>query len=158
MVSGMPAMRSGAGLLLGVAFAAMLLAGAPAYPATSSRQLVELVDVDSLSASPDGRFAAFRTEQADVVRNSYILTWRSVDLASGEIRDIGGGGDPIYLDPGSVQPEKGLGGNGGASGGGPGLGAGARGRGEAAVGGGRALPPSGRGARAGGITLGPARR
>lgn len=71
----------------------------------SNRELVELTDIDSLSVSPDGRFAAFRTARADIVRNSHVLRWHSVDLADGSVRDIGGGGDPIYLDPGSIQPE-----------------------------------------------------
>lgn len=71
----------------------------------SNRELVELTDIDSLGASPDGRFLVFRTERADVARDSYILRWHSVDLADGAVRDIGSGGDPIYLDPGSIQAE-----------------------------------------------------
>ncbi|WP_341632169.1 Atxe2 family lasso peptide isopeptidase [Sphingomonas agri] len=72
------------------------------------RDLVELTDIDSLSMSPDGRFAAFRTERADVALNTYVLRWHVVDLRTGTVRDIGSGGDPIYLDPGSVQPESAL--------------------------------------------------
>jgi dipeptidyl aminopeptidase/acylaminoacyl peptidase len=71
----------------------------------SDRELVEITDIDSLSLSPDGQFAVFRTEKADVARNTYILRWHSVDLSNGTVRDIGSGGDPIYSDPGSVQPE-----------------------------------------------------
>ena len=77
----------------------------PAEAGISNRELVELVDVSGLSVSPDGRFLVFRTERADVGRNSYALRWHSVDLESGAVRDIGSGGDPIYLDPGSVQSE-----------------------------------------------------
>jgi dipeptidyl aminopeptidase/acylaminoacyl peptidase len=79
---------------------------APSVASVSSRELVEIVDIDSLSASPDGRFLLFRTVQADLGRNSYVLRWHSADPASGTVRDIGSGGEPIYLDPGSVQPEK----------------------------------------------------
>lgn len=71
----------------------------------SNRELVEVTDFDSLGVSPDGSFAVFRTVRADVGRNSYILRWHSVDLSDGTVRDIGSGGDPIYLDPGSIQPE-----------------------------------------------------
>lgn len=94
-------------------FGSALVAGAillcPVVPAIagtiSNRQLVELTDIDSLGVSPDGRFAAFRTVRGDILRNSYVLRWHSVDLADGSVRDIGGGGDPIYLDPGSIQAE-----------------------------------------------------
>jgi dipeptidyl aminopeptidase/acylaminoacyl peptidase len=72
------------------------------------RDLVELTDIDSLSMSPDGRYAVFRSERADVALNSYVLRWHVVDLRTGTVRDIGSGGDPIYLDPGSVQPETAL--------------------------------------------------
>ena len=78
----------------------------PAHAAVSNRELVEITDIDSLGVSPDGRFAVFRTVKADVGRNSYILRWHSVDLADGTVRDIASGGDPIYLDPGSVEAEK----------------------------------------------------
>jgi dipeptidyl aminopeptidase/acylaminoacyl peptidase len=83
-----------------------LLAGADADAAGPSiRDLVEVTDLSSLSASPDGRHLVFRTERADVERNSYILEWHAVDLAAGEVRRIGSGGDPIYADPGAVQAE-----------------------------------------------------
>lgn len=82
-----------------------LLPQTAARAGISNRELVEVTDFDSLGVSPDGRFAVFRTVRADVGRNSYILRWHSVDLSDGTVRDIGSGGDPIYLDPGSVQPE-----------------------------------------------------
>jgi dipeptidyl aminopeptidase/acylaminoacyl peptidase len=90
---------------MAVAGCVTVATSAPSAASVSNRELVEVVDIDSLSASPDGRFAVFRTVRADIVRNSYMLRWHSVDLADGSVRDIGGGGDPIYLDPGSVQAE-----------------------------------------------------
>ncbi|HEY0630351.1 MAG TPA: Atxe2 family lasso peptide isopeptidase [Sphingomicrobium sp.] len=90
---------------MAVAGCVTLATSASSTASVSNRELVEVVDIDSLSASPNGRFAVFRTVRADIVRNSYVLRWHSVDLASGSVRDIGGGGDPIYLDPGSVQAE-----------------------------------------------------
>lgn len=95
-------------LLAAAASLLWLVHPAAGAASVSSRELVELADISSLSVSPDGRFVVFRTERGDVGRNSYILWWHSVDLATGEVRDIGSGGEPIYLDPGSVQPEKAL--------------------------------------------------
>lgn len=89
--------------------AILLLGQGPAVHAEAAtptvRQLVETTDIGSVSISPDGRQLVFRTERADVERNSYVLDWYSVDLSSGVARRIGGGGDPIYGDPGIVQSE-----------------------------------------------------
>lgn len=102
-----PMLKGGrsAWLLAACAVGACLLPQAAARAGISNRELVEVTDIDSLAVSPDGRFAVFRTARADVGRNSYVLRWHSVDLSDGIVRDIGSGGDPIYLDPGSVQPE-----------------------------------------------------
>ena len=97
--------RSAASFGVAAAVLLAMVSPGPAAASVTIRDLVELTDIDGLSMSPDGRFAVFRTERADVASNSYILRWHSVDLASGLVRDIGSGGDPIYLDPGSVQPE-----------------------------------------------------
>lgn len=91
---------------LPVALWAAAAIGVPAAASVTITDLVEITDVDSVSVSPDGRFAVFRTEQADLGRNSYILRWHSVDLTTGTVRDIGSGGDPIYTDPGWLPPEK----------------------------------------------------
>lgn len=91
---------------LRMACAALLCGMASAgEPAVSSRAMVELTDIDSLSVSPDGRFAVFRTVRADLMRNSFVLRWHAVDLANGRVRAIGSGGDPIYVDPGAIQAE-----------------------------------------------------
>jgi dienelactone hydrolase len=76
-------------------------AGASANP--SNRELVEVTDIGSLSASPNGRFAVFRTERASVQSNGYRLEWYAVDLHSGSVRRIADGGEAIYDDPGLVQ-------------------------------------------------------
>jgi dipeptidyl aminopeptidase/acylaminoacyl peptidase len=75
----------------------------PAQANPSNRELVEVTDVASLSASADGRFAVFRTERATVLGNSYLLEWYAVDLQSGSVRPIAGGGQPIYADPGLLE-------------------------------------------------------
>jgi dipeptidyl aminopeptidase/acylaminoacyl peptidase len=95
--------RPGRSLAIATALAAVQ---APASAAVTVRDLVELTDIDSVSVSPDGRFAVFRTVRGDVGRNTYFLRWHSADLATGEVRDIGSGGDPIYSDPGLLLPEK----------------------------------------------------
>ncbi len=82
-----------------------MVSPAAAKAAMSNRELVEVTDIDSLSVSPDGRFLVFRTVRGDVGRNSYVLRWHSVDLEHATVRDIGSGGEPIYLDPGSIQSE-----------------------------------------------------
>lgn len=97
--------RSRLELITATATLLCIVPPAVANAAVSNRELVEVTDVDSLSVSPDGRFVVFRTVRADVGRNSHVLRWHSVDLEDGTVRDIGSGGDPIYLDPGSIQPE-----------------------------------------------------
>ena len=92
-------------VLAASAAGACLIPQTAVHAGISNRELVEVTDIDSLGVSPDGRFAVFRTVRADVGRNSYTLRWHSVDLSDGTVRDIGSGGDPIYLDPGSVEPE-----------------------------------------------------
>lgn len=78
-------------------------AGEPRSP--TILDLLSVTDLSGLSASPDGRWIAFRTERADVERNSYALGWRVVSVDGGPARVVGGGGQPIYVDPGFVQTE-----------------------------------------------------
>lgn len=77
------------------------LGSAAANP--SNRELVEVTDIGSLSASRDGRFAVFRTERASVQGNGYRLEWYAVDLRSGSVRRIADGGQAIYDDPGLLE-------------------------------------------------------
>lgn len=82
------------------------VAGSAAGPATanpSNRELVEIIDIGSLSPSPDGRFAVFRTERASVQGNGYRLEWYAVDLRSRSVRRIADGGQAIYDDPGLLE-------------------------------------------------------
>lgn len=65
--------------------------------------IVQLVEISSLSASPDGRSVAFRTEQARLDLNSHILSWHVADLAHGTSVPLGGGGAPMYNDPGVIE-------------------------------------------------------
>lgn len=91
-----------------IAIAGSLLAAAPSSVVAQEvtiKDLVEVTDIDGLSISPDGRFAVFRTERADVGRNTFDLRWYSADLKTGTVKDIGSGGDSIYLDPGLIETE-----------------------------------------------------
>ncbi|HEY7810899.1 MAG TPA: Atxe2 family lasso peptide isopeptidase [Allosphingosinicella sp.] len=74
-------------------------------PGATVRELVEIADISGLAASPDGRSVAFRTDRAQIDRNSYALEWRTADVANGQIRELGGGGEPIYRNPGLLQTE-----------------------------------------------------
>jgi hypothetical protein len=69
------------------------------------RRLVELVDISVPTASPDGRLVAFRTEQASVERNSYLIAWHVLDTAGGPVRRIADGGEPIVEEPGLVKAD-----------------------------------------------------
>ena len=74
---------------------------AEAVPAPPSLpELVQAVDLSGLSLSPDGMLAAFRTDSPSLERNSYDLAWHVVDLCSGTVTQISGGGAPIVEDPG----------------------------------------------------------
>lgn len=79
-----------------------------AFAHAGARDLVEVTDFSGLSASPDGQFVAFRTERADIERNSYELRWHVVDTSIGDVREVGNGGLPIYADPGAIQEAKAL--------------------------------------------------
>lgn len=69
---------------------------APDVASVSIRQLVEVVDIGSVSVSPDGRLVAFRTEQASVERNTYDTVWyvQPID-GSAPPRRLGEGGAPL---------------------------------------------------------------
>lgn len=85
--------------------AVLLVVGSPAL-GQSVRELVELTDLSAISISPDGRFAAFRTERASIERNDYALEWRLVPLdGSAPARAIAGAGAPIWTDAGVIVAE-----------------------------------------------------
>lgn len=80
-------------LALGVAPSA-----AQAPPNTiGTRDLSTLTDIDSLSVSPDGRWAAFLTRQGDPDANTYALAWHVIPTGGGAARRIADGGAPISL-------------------------------------------------------------
>jgi len=71
----------------------------------SVSEVIEVVQISSLSASPDGGAVAFRTEQARLDLNMHILSWHVADLRQATIVRVGGGGAPIYGEPGVIPAE-----------------------------------------------------
>jgi dipeptidyl aminopeptidase/acylaminoacyl peptidase len=104
-------MGSGFAVRLRRAFAAMgvfsLTAQASLADPVTTRQLVEVVDVGGLAASPDGRLVAFRTEQASIERNTYQTVWyvQPVD-GSAPPKRLGEGGEPLRNSGGLSTPEE----------------------------------------------------
>lgn len=89
------------------AFAALLAAQAGkagAADAPTIRELVEVADIEALSASPDGRNVAFRVKRASIERNTYQLDWYVADVDAGTVRRIADGGAPLYSN-GAVEAE-----------------------------------------------------
>jgi len=79
--------------LLGV-----VVAGPSPAVTISPRRLLEVTDLDNLVISPDGRYVAFRTEQALVERNTYDTTWyvQALDGKSPPLR-VADGGVPLRV-------------------------------------------------------------
>jgi dienelactone hydrolase len=100
---------SGRGILAALLLASSSVAGpAPARAQPRAPTLAELVqtaDLSGLAPSPDGRLVAFRTDRASLDRNSYDLEWNILDLGTGSVAAIGGGGAPIIADPGYLVAE-----------------------------------------------------
>lgn len=70
----------------------------------SLRELVEVADIESLAASPDGREVAFRVQRPSVGANSYRIDWYVAELASGRVRRVADGGAPIITN-GLIESE-----------------------------------------------------
>lgn len=70
----------------------------------SSKRLVEVVDLSAPVVSPDGRWVAYRAEQASIERNTYDSVWYVQALEGGvPPRRVGDGGVPLFDGgPGSV--------------------------------------------------------
>jgi len=89
------------GIWLGV------VACAQAGEAISPRRLIEVVDINGPVVSPDGRFVAFRTEQASVERNTYDSEWyvQAMDGIT-PARRVGEGGAPLRSSAGLSLPAR----------------------------------------------------
>lgn len=80
-------------------------ASAPRGTPPSVSEIIQVVEITALSASPDGAAVAFRTEQARLDSNSHLLTWYASGVEEGTVVEIGGGGAPIYSEPGIIAAE-----------------------------------------------------
>lgn len=91
---------------LSIALAATFLAPAPLAARTGPtiRELVEVADIESLAASPDGRWLAFRVQRPSVGANSYRIDWYVADLQTKTVRRVADGGAPIYTN-GLIESE-----------------------------------------------------
>lgn len=80
-----------------------LAAGATASADVEPHALIQTTDIDSLSVSPDARWLAFRTRQADIGNNGYRLTWHvaPTDLSM-PVRIVADGGVPLWTDAGGA--------------------------------------------------------
>ena len=92
----------GIGLVLGARTAA---AETDRHDTPTVADVIQVVEITSLSASPDGSMVAFRTEQARLDLNTHILTWHVADLKQAITRRLGGGGAPLYNDPGTITAD-----------------------------------------------------
>ena len=95
--------------LAGIAAACLAIPGAsesaPREAPPSIPEVIQVVEITALSASPDGSAVAFRTEQARLDSNSHLLTWYAAGVELGMVVEIGGGGEPIYSEPGIIAAE-----------------------------------------------------
>jgi dipeptidyl aminopeptidase/acylaminoacyl peptidase len=82
--------------LTGAALAMLALASSPALAGPTSRQLVELVDISGLAASPDGEWLAFREEHPSIEDNAIRTTWHVARLSGGRSALVAQGGEAIF--------------------------------------------------------------
>lgn len=91
--------------LAGAALLTMPVASTAAPPPPSISEIVQVVEITGLSASPDGTAVAFRTERALLESNTHLLSWYAADVEQGRVVEVGGGGAPIYGEPGIIGSE-----------------------------------------------------
>ena len=97
----------------GTAFLAAIACHSPAGalgggtpPPPTLAELVQVIDLSGLAASPDGRRVVFRSDRPTLGRNSYELAWHVLEAESGRVVEIAPGGEPIIEDPGRVATER----------------------------------------------------
>jgi dipeptidyl aminopeptidase/acylaminoacyl peptidase len=85
---------------------ALLAAASATAAAPTVAELIETSDLTTLRVAPDGRQVAFRIERADIASDDYRLDWYVADLRGGNVRRVGGGGEPIFAGPGPLDREE----------------------------------------------------
>lgn len=87
------------------AWSLALAFAAPATGQTAPAEIVEIADISGLSASPDGRWIAYRLERPSIARNVITTRWYVVPAdGSDRPRDVGSGGLAMWNGVGVVQP------------------------------------------------------
>lgn len=84
---------------------ALLAAASPAASQTTAREIAETADISGLTASPDGRWVAYRIERPSTATNRIDVDWYIVDAEEGgPPRALGRLGTALWNDVGSVIP------------------------------------------------------
>ena len=94
------------GLVMLGAVAAWLAVSQPSHAqVVSPRRLVEVADIGPPAVSPDGRYVAFRVEQASVERNDHGAAWYVQDMQdAARVVRVGDGGVPLRDSAGISAP------------------------------------------------------
>jgi len=89
-----------------VAAAVTLSVTAAPGPGVSVSDIVEVTDLSGVSVSPDGRWIAFRTDQASIADNGYRLRWFVMPSDRGAAPHlVADGGAALFLDAGVLATE-----------------------------------------------------
>ncbi len=84
----------------------LALVSATSTPALTVRDIVEVTDLSGLTASPDGRWVAFRTERPSIAANGDRISWYVVPTDGGSApRRVGDGGGALFNAAGELQTE-----------------------------------------------------
>lgn len=96
------AFRTSLGAIVAVGISLAAHAGAHVGP--TLHELVEVADIETLAASPNGGEIAFRVQRPSVTANSVRIDWYVVELATGRVRRVADGGAPIITN-GLIESE-----------------------------------------------------
>lgn len=93
-------------LALALVVLSVAVAGSLHPETISPRRLLEVTDLSDPVTSPDGRYVAFRAEQASIERSTYDTTWyvQALDGKSPPLRVADGGAPLRQYDTGIVLP------------------------------------------------------
>lgn len=68
----------------------------PLSKPVTTRELVEMRGLSALTLSPDGQAALVRVDNQNLSSNTTELSWRLISLNGGEVRHLGGAGEPFW--------------------------------------------------------------
>lgn len=73
--------------------------------AISTRELVEAVSLSSLRISPDQQSIVVKEDHQDVSSGATVLTWRIIDVRTGQTTAVADAGEPFWNNNGGVASE-----------------------------------------------------